>query len=204
MYDAINPMNFLDDTFSETPPLNERFDAIGYGSLNYFDALGSLTSFIVLAAILQIIGELLSFIAEKTKHFFNPKSLVFKLLYRKIMSLDIFNQTRYSVVDTWVRVLLEGFVELGLASVLALYAPNFIELPNSYDSLCYEISVVTLAILIVFFVFAILFTTIIIRPEIQKQKAEIKKERIVNLEEFMKSVVTGKEELEKVFKDAES
>ena len=51
-FDIYNPVEYLPNNFSYSDPYNDQFDNLGYGSLNFYDAMGSVT--ILLVGILLI------------------------------------------------------------------------------------------------------------------------------------------------------
>jgi hypothetical protein len=123
-FDFFNPIEGLKiQGFTETDPLNDKFEAIGYGSLYFFDALGSVTAIIALTLLLQLLSPLLQLSARKSKECIKKHNKFIQTLYNYAIQTQILNQNRFTIVNTWLRFLLETYIELTIASVLALYSP---------------------------------------------------------------------------------
>ena len=51
IYNVWNPIEVFEINFTETAPYNDNFDSLGFGSVGFYDALGSLTVIIILIII---------------------------------------------------------------------------------------------------------------------------------------------------------
>lgn len=63
-FDLYNPIERHNiQGFTQTGPFNDNFENLGYGTLNYFDAMGSLTVLFVLILMLQLLSPLMQLAA---------------------------------------------------------------------------------------------------------------------------------------------
>lgn len=52
--DLFSPTEYVDFDFTETDPWSERFDWVGYGSVNFFENMGSIFVFAFLEIVLIV------------------------------------------------------------------------------------------------------------------------------------------------------
>ena len=86
---------------------------------------------------------------------------------------EFFEQDRYTIVNTWVRICLETFMDILIACLLALHSPELIKLEgkemNRFDKFNYGVAIFFLIVLGAFTVLAVVMTFIYRLP--------VKKER---------------------------
>ena len=73
-FDIYNPIDKLNTSFSYSDPYNEEFDNLGYGSLNFYDAMGSITIIIIYIVSVQLITPFLQLAARRLKPYIKRKS----------------------------------------------------------------------------------------------------------------------------------
>jgi hypothetical protein len=58
-FNSRDPFKYIDADFTETPPLNENFQWLGYGSMNFLDNLGMVAILFLLVLLRQAIAPIL-------------------------------------------------------------------------------------------------------------------------------------------------
>ena len=58
-FNTRDPYDYIDADFSVTPPLNENFQWLGYGSMNFLDNLGMIAFLFLLVLLRQAVAPLL-------------------------------------------------------------------------------------------------------------------------------------------------
>ena len=145
-YDIYNPIALMN--FTETQPFNDNFDGLGMSSLCYFDCLGSMTVVFLFTAICQLLAPFVILIATIT-------GCSEKRWFKKYKAgSDFLSQDKYSVANTWMTMLLETFMDILIACVLAFYSPSFIAMEggtmNFWDKFNFWAAVVSASILALF------------------------------------------------------
>jgi hypothetical protein len=65
IYNVWNPLEKFNINFTETAPFNDNFNTVGFGSIGFFDALGSFAVIIILIIIGQILTPIISYLLSK-------------------------------------------------------------------------------------------------------------------------------------------
>ena len=175
--DSLNFPEYFNFTTSgdDIGPYNEYFEALGLDSMGFWEALGSMAVIFALVALNQVLGPLVKYLGNKSPTI--RKSVIFRYIKN---NTELLHHTRFTIVNTWVRMLLEGYIDIGVTCVLMLvyakqrFKENEVDFKRQ-DKFNYFCGVV-FAVIIVIFTFLILYLTVFqFRHVIETEKIKVKK-----------------------------
>ena len=132
-FDIFNPTDYIIVNVSHTDPFNDGFEGLGFGSCNFYNALGSISVIACMLAFMHLIAPLLKKCKRKSRSYFMKGSYITQVLFTNITDMPIFKQTRFDVANEWIRFLLETYLELNVAAILSLYSISWISEETIWD-----------------------------------------------------------------------